>query len=75
MRMILKLTCAALMVSSVEARGPRPSDITASPQEMGSPGVMWYAKWEDGLVEAKRSQRPIFFMAAAAQCSGISGVF
>ena len=31
--------------------------------------------WETGLAEAQRSNRPIFFMAAAANCSGISGVF
>jgi uncharacterized protein YyaL (SSP411 family) len=37
--------------------------------------VAWYTTWETALDEAKRSNRPIFFMAAAATCSGISGVF
>ena len=71
----LKITCMALLITSLEARGPRAIDIGVSPQEIGSPGVMWYATWESALAEAKRSQRPIFFMAAAAQCNGISGVF
>ena len=31
--------------------------------------------WDTATEEAKRSNRPIFFMAAAATCSGISGVF
>ena len=56
-------------------QGPRPSDLGASPQPVGDPGIAWYTTWESGLAEAKRSGRPIFFMAAAATCSGISGVF
>ena len=55
--------------------GTRPSDIGASPQEVGEAGIMWYTTWETALAEAERSQRPIFFMAAAATCNGISGVF
>lgn len=57
------------------AQGPRPSDLGASPLPMGASGVMWYTTWESALEEAKRSGRPIFFMAAAATCSGVSGVF
>ena len=75
MKTILKLACIAAMISSAAARGPNPSDITVSHQEMGSPGIIWYATWDAGLAEARRSQRPIFFMVAAAQCRGISGVF
>ena len=55
--------------------GPRPDDLGASPQPIGEAGVAWYTTWETALDEAKRSNRPIFFMAAAATCSGISGVF
>ncbi|NWK55789.1 hypothetical protein HW115_09220 [Verrucomicrobiaceae bacterium N1E253] len=60
---------------ALDAQGPRPMDIGASPQPVGDPGVMWYTTWETAKVEAQRSQRPIFFMAAAAQCNGVSGVF
>ena len=57
------------------AQGPRPDDLGASPQPVGEAGVAWYTTWETALEEAERSNRPIFFMAAAATCSGISGVF
>ena len=56
-------------------RGPRPGDLTASPQAVGDAGIVWYTTWDTALAEAKRSNRPIFFMAAAATCSGIPGVF
>ena len=55
--------------------GPRPTDIGAGPQPIGAKGIMWYTTWDTALTEAARSNRPIFFMAAAATCSGISGVF
>lgn len=64
-----------LGIAEARAQGPRPNELGASPQLIGDAGVMWYTTWETALAEAKRSNRPIFFMAAAATCSGISGVF
>ena len=55
--------------------GGRLQAVEQNPQDVGDEGVAWYATWETGLAEAKRSNRPIFFMSAAAQCSGVSGVF
>jgi hypothetical protein len=55
--------------------GPKPQDLGASPQPVGDAGVVWYTTWDTALAEAERSNRPIFFMAAAATCNGISGVF
>ncbi len=55
--------------------GPKPTDIGTGPQAIGAEGIMWYTTWDTALAEATRSNRPIFFMAAAATCSGISGVF
>jgi len=75
MKEILKIVTATALISLAHAQGPRPIDIGASQQKMGTAGVMWYATWDTALAEAERSQRPIFFMAAAAQCDGISGVF
>lgn len=69
------------VVSSIQAQGPRggggpkPDELGAMPQAIGEPGPAWYTTWDTALEEAKRSNRPIFFMAAAATCSGISGVF
>ncbi len=56
-------------------RGPGMQEIEKNPQQVGAEGVAWYSTWDTGLAEAKRSNRPIFFMSAAAQCSGVSGVF
>ena len=55
--------------------GPRPSELGASQLELGEPGIAWYTTWETGQAEAKRSGRPIMFVAAATQCNGIPGVF
>jgi mono/diheme cytochrome c family protein len=55
--------------------GSRLRAVEKNPQAVGEAGVDWYVTWETGLAEAKRSNRPIFFMSAATQCSGISGVF
>lgn len=75
MKRILALPFALLIASGTQAQGPRPIDIETSPQPIGEAGVMWYTTWEAAQAEAQRSNRPIFFMAAAATCGGISGVF
>lgn len=75
MKFGITLTAAASLIGFAQAQGPRPTDLGASPQPIGEAGIAWYTTWETGLAEAKRSNRPIFFMAAAATCSGISGVF
>lgn len=69
------LVASALASSALFAQGSRPIDIEASKQPIGEAGIMWYTTWETALAEAERSNRPIFFMSAAATCSGISGVF
>ena len=48
---------------------------TVSPQAPGESGIAWYSTWEVAQKEAIRSNRPIFFMAAASQCGGVPGVF
>ncbi|MGZ0169488.1 MAG: hypothetical protein ACKVHE_08025 [Planctomycetales bacterium] len=55
--------------------GPRPGDLGASDLDLGEPGIAWYTTWETAQTEAKRSGRPIMFVAAATQCHGVSGVF
>lgn len=63
------------VAGEVRAQGARPRDLGTNQQPVGASGVVWHTTWEKAKAEAKRSQRPIFFMAAAAQCNGISGVF
>ena len=75
---LLAISAAALAVTflhSAQAQGPRPTDLGASPQPVGDAGIAWYTTWETATEEAARSNRPIFFMAAAATCSGVPGVF
>lgn len=55
--------------------GPRPDELGAAELDLGEPGIAWYPKLEDGLAEAKRSNRPILFMSVASQCGGVPGVF
>ena len=72
----LVLTCLMAVSSVVNAQGgPRPSQLGASKLNLGEPGIAWYTTWETALAEAKRSGRPIMFVAAATQCHGVSGVF
>ncbi|MBG85458.1 MAG: hypothetical protein CMO80_00965 [Verrucomicrobiales bacterium] len=78
MRFLRKLVgiCGLIIgTGTVNAAGPRPSDLGASPLDLGEAGIAWYTTWETAEAEAKRSNRPIMFVAAATQCSGISGVF
>jgi hypothetical protein len=75
MKKLLLTTAILLLAAGGYAQGPRPIDIEATSQPVGDAGVMWYTTWDTALAEAQRSNRPIFFMAAAANCGGISGVF
>lgn len=55
--------------------GPSPIDIETSPVDLGEPGIAWYGRLDVAKEVAKRSNRPIMFMAAASQCGGVPGVF
>ncbi len=74
-RNFLSIVASLAITTLAIAQGPRPGDLGASPQAIGAPGVAWYTTWDTATAEAARSNRPIFFMAAAATCNGVSGVF
>jgi hypothetical protein len=38
-------------------------------------GIQWFATWESGLREAKRTGRPILLVSAAPHCAGVPGVW
>jgi len=63
------------LIAGAFAQGPRPSDLGESALPLGDPGIAWYPELAQGLAEAKRTNKPILFMAVASQCGGISGVF
>ena len=77
MKLVFLTTVLSLAIgsSALAQGGPRPTDIGVNPQAIGEAGVAWYTTWDTAVAEATRSNRPIFFMAAAATCHGISGVF
>jgi hypothetical protein len=37
--------------------------------------IQWFATWESGVAEARRSRRPILLVAAAPHCAGVSGMW
>lgn len=77
MKRLLLTTLSILLTAgcSFGQGGPRPQDLGASNLPIGEPGIHWYTRWDTALEEAKRSGRPIMFVAAATQCHGVSGVF
>jgi hypothetical protein len=38
-------------------------------------GIQWFATLERGLAEAKRTNRPVLFLAAAPHCGGVPGIW
>lgn len=68
-------TVRCLAIGVIFLSGPKAVFSQTGSIVIGEPGIAWYCRWDTALAEAKRSQRPILFMAAAAQCSGVSGVF
>lgn len=79
MKTLTHISLALFLLSSeavvMAQGGPRPGDLGESNLDIGEAGIHWYVTWELAQEEAKRSGRPIMFVAAATQCNGISGVF
>ncbi len=72
----LSICALFILASTCWAQGPSGAmNVMPNPQAVGDAGIAWYTTWDTGLEEAKRSNRPIFFMSAATTCSGVSGVF
>lgn len=71
----MKIVLFLALIAAAFAQGPRPNELGESDLPLGDPGIAWYPELAPGLAEAKRSNKPILFMAVASQCSGISGVF
>lgn len=53
-------------------RPPRDDGVVKAPS---GEGIAWYATLESGLNEAKRTGKPILFLAAAPHCGGVSGIW
>jgi hypothetical protein len=65
-----------------ESERPRP-DQSAKPTDKNksvatstpAAGIQWFATWESGLREARRTGRPILLVSAAPHCAGVSGTW
>lgn len=67
--------CSIVTAQDRSERRRNLEPVGVSQLAIGEEGVVWYSRWDDALTEAKRSNRPIFFMAAACQARNVSGVF
>ena len=38
-------------------------------------GIVWYGVLQDGLEQARKTQRPILLLSAAPQCAGVPGMW
>jgi hypothetical protein len=38
-------------------------------------GIQWFATWESGLGEARRTGKPILLVSGAPHCAGVSGIW
>ncbi len=38
-------------------------------------GIVWYGVLTDGIAEAKATGKPIMFLSAAPQCTGVPGMW
>jgi len=64
--MVMVLVVGLTFATLSNAQGSkRNKPLADHPQAVGEAGIAWFTTWESGVAEAKRSDRPIFFMAAA----------
>jgi hypothetical protein len=55
-------------------KGPPPFD-QSSNGNLPTNGIQWFATWNAGLAEAKRTGKPILLVSAAPHCAGVSGIW
>ena len=73
------LVIAAFLSSTVHAQAspPKGSSYGGSVPDSKevAPGIAWYGVLKEGFLEAKRTGKPILFVTAAPQCSGVPGMW
>jgi len=69
--------CVAPRVRADDQSGGARKPAAAAPTDAKTPaaGIQWFATWEQGQREGKRTGRPILLIAAAPQCHDISGLW
>lgn len=61
------------LLLAIAAQEPAPSQTTAIQEQAAPARIQWFGTLEQGLAEAKRTNRPILMTAAAPSCGGIAG--
>jgi hypothetical protein len=51
-----------------QSKGESPTDSIPS-------GIAWYGVLDDGIADAKATNRPILLLSAAPQCAGVPGMW
>ena len=79
-RLVLPVTLAVSTVAApASAQLAPPTGASSGGSVPGSKrvvsGIAWYGVLKDGLAEAKRTGKPILLITAAAQCSGVPGMW
>ena len=49
--------------------------VMTQPVRATDPGIGWIASWQQGLAEARQTNKPIMLMAGAPACGGVPGVW
>ncbi|MGB0954039.1 MAG: hypothetical protein ACPG31_12530 [Planctomycetota bacterium] len=73
---MILLTSLLLFAAPQTSTPPPPPEINlreAPPVEAPEARIQWFGTLEQGLAEAKRTNRPIMMTAAAPFCRGVSG--
>jgi len=74
--MISFLSLFVLAAATLAQQTPPPPDSTVqTPASKTSARIQWYGTLEQGLAEAKRTNRPLLMTAAAPSCRGIAGMW
>ncbi len=55
--------------------GRPPEEDAQAKKGEAAAGIAWFATWESGLREARRTGRPILLVSAAPHCAGVSGIW
>jgi Spy/CpxP family protein refolding chaperone len=55
--------------------GRPPEDDVQAKKTEAAAGIAWFATWESGAREARRTARPILLVSAAPHCAGVSGIW
>ena len=69
----MKQISLALLAAAVFGQGRPPGPSLVKPQE--GERMAWFGTLEKGLAEARRTNRPILFVAAAPHCHSVSGIW